>query len=190
MRLRVNRITDSVHSFISSACTVQPVDQSSASVNIHTGESMPAQSCQWISQHSHWRINASTVLSVDQSTFTPDVHCLHSPVNIHIRCSLTAQSCQHSHWIFTACSPVNIHTGYSLTAQSCQPSHWIFTDCRPVNIHTGYSLTAYPVNWLRPVMAIMASMQSECWMVYAGSDFPHLFQFCFSKEGMDHIVQN
>ena len=27
-------------------------------------------------------------------------------------------------------------------------------------------------------------------MVYAGSDFPHPFQPCFSKEGMDHIVQN
>ena len=26
--------------------------------------------------------------------------------------------------------------------------------------------------------------------VYAGSDFPHPFQLRFSKEGMDHIVQN
>ena len=40
-------------------------------------------------------------------------------------------------------------------------------------------------------MAIGASMQPEsARMVYARSDFPHLIQFCFSKEGMDHIVQN
>ena len=40
-------------------------------------------------------------------------------------------------------------------------------------------------------MAITASVQLEsARVVYAGSDFPHLFQFCFSKEGMDHIAQN
>ena len=238
MRLRVNRITDSVHSFISSACTVQPVDQSSASVNNHSpvsrsvniniGCSLTGQSC----QHSHQMFPDCTVLS----TFTLDSHCLQScqhsywifsacsPVNIHTGYSVPAvlstftldihclQSCQYSHGIYTDCSPVNIHTGYSPTAvlsiftldihwlQSCQHSHWIFTDCSPVNIHTGYSLTAYPVNMpdpiqkhflLWPLMAIMDNMQSESgWIVYAGSDFPHLFQFCFSKEGMDHIVQN
>ena len=26
--------------------------------------------------------------------------------------------------------------------------------------------------------------------IYAGSDFPHPFQFCFSKECMDHIARN
>ena len=47
------------------------------------------------------------------------------------------------------------------------------------------------VFWLRPVMAIMASVQpGSGQIVYAGSDFPHPFQLCFSKEGMDHIVQN
>ena len=164
MRLRVNRITDSVHSFISSACTVQPVDQSSASVNIHTGKSMPAQSCQCISQHSHWRVNASTVLSVHQSTFTLESQCQHSPVsgsvNIHTGESMPAQSCQwisqHSHRMFTVCtvlstftsdvhwlhSPVNIHTGYSLPAVLSTFTldiHWLHS---PVNLHTGYSLTA------------------------------------------------
>jgi len=40
-------------------------------------------------------------------------------------------------------------------------------------------------------MAITASVQPDSdWIVYAGSDFPHPFQFQFSKEGMDHIVQN
>ena len=44
---------------------------------------------------------------------------------------------------------------------------------------------------LRPVMAITASVQPESGrIVYAGSDFPHPFQLRFSKEGMDHIVQN
>ena len=40
-------------------------------------------------------------------------------------------------------------------------------------------------------MAITASVQPE-WgrIVYARSDFPHLFQFRFSKEGMDHIARN
>ena len=42
--------------------------------------------------------------------------------------------------------------------------------------------------WLRPVMA---SVQPELGrIVYAGSDFLHPFQLHFSKEGMDHIVQN
>ena len=69
---------------------------------------VPAQSSQWINPVHQ---STFTVLSADQSTLTSDVHWLHSPVNIHIRCSLTAQSCQHLHWIFTDRSPVNIHTG-------------------------------------------------------------------------------
>ena len=37
----------------------------------------------------------------------------------------------------------------------------------------------------------MASVQPESGqIVYAGSDFPHPFQLHFSKEDMDHIVQN
>ena len=37
----------------------------------------------------------------------------------------------------------------------------------------------------------MASVQPELGrIVYAGSDFPHPFQFRFSKEGMDLIAQN
>ena len=40
-------------------------------------------------------------------------------------------------------------------------------------------------------MAITASVQPESGrIVYAGSDFPHPFQLRFSKEGLDHIVQN
>ena len=41
-------------------------------------------------------------------------------------------------------------------------------------------------------MAITVSVQQpeSGWVVYAGSDFLHPFQFRFSKEGMDHIVQN
>ena len=40
-------------------------------------------------------------------------------------------------------------------------------------------------------MAISANLQPESGrIVYAGSDFPHPFQIRFSKEGMDHIVQN
>ena len=43
---------------------------------------------------------------------------------------------------------------------------------------------------LRPVMAITASVQTQSGrIVHAGSDFPQPFQFRFSKEGMDHIVQ-
>ena len=37
----------------------------------------------------------------------------------------------------------------------------------------------------------MASMQPESGrIIYPGSNFPHPFQFHFSKEGKDHIVQN
>ena len=44
---------------------------------------------------------------------------------------------------------------------------------------------------LRPVMAITASVQPESVRIlYAGSDFPHPFQFRFYKEGMGHAVQN
>ena len=40
-------------------------------------------------------------------------------------------------------------------------------------------------------MAVTASMQPESGrIVYVGSDFPHPIQFRFSKEGMDHTVQN
>ena len=40
-------------------------------------------------------------------------------------------------------------------------------------------------------MAITASVQPESGrVVYAGSDFPHPFQFCFSKEGVGHSMQN
>ena len=44
---------------------------------------------------------------------------------------------------------------------------------------------------LQSVMAVTASVQPESGrIVYAGSDFPHPFQFRFSKQGMDHFVQN
>ena len=40
-------------------------------------------------------------------------------------------------------------------------------------------------------MAVTASVQPEsAQIVYARSNFPHLFQLCFAKAGMDHIVQN
>ena len=40
-------------------------------------------------------------------------------------------------------------------------------------------------------MAITASAQPESGqIVYARSNFPHLFQLHFSEEGMDHVVQN
>ena len=45
--------------------------------------------------------------------------------------------------------------------------------------------------WLQPVMAAVANVQLESGrIVYAGSDFQHPIQFCSSKEGPDHIVQN
>ena len=54
--------------------------------------------------------------------------------------------------------------------------------------HAGSDPEAF---WLRPVMAITASVQPEMGrIVYAGSNFPHLFPFRFCKDGMDHIVQN
>ena len=60
--------------------------------------------------------------------------------------------------------------------------------CSNVNKHSGCDPEVF---WLRPVMAITASVQPESGrIVYAGSDFPHPFQLRFSKEGMDHIVQN
>ena len=45
--------------------------------------------------------------------------------------------------------------------------------------------------WLRPGIAITASVQSEsARIVYSRSDFPRPFQFRFSEEGMDYAVQN
>ena len=39
------------------------------------------------------------------------------------------------------------------------------------------------------IMAVTASAQPKSGRIaYAGSDFPHPFQFQFSKEGMDHTV--
>ena len=71
---------------------------------------------------------------------------------------------------------------------------------RPFQRLHDQTATAYPVKMpdpirkrflLRLVMAITANLQPESGrIVYAGSDFPHPFQPRFSKEGMDHIVQN
>ena len=45
--------------------------------------------------------------------------------------------------------------------------------------------------WLQPVLAVTASVQPESGrIVNAGSDFPHPFQLRFSKEGIDHVMQN
>ena len=45
--------------------------------------------------------------------------------------------------------------------------------------------------WLRPVMAITANVQPESGrIVYARSNLQHTFQFHFSKEAINHIVQN
>ena len=53
--------------------------------------------------------------------------------------------------------------------------------------HAGSDPEAF---WLQPVMAITASVQPESGrIVYAGSDFPHPFQFRFSKERVDPIAQ-
>ena len=55
------------------------------------------------------------------------------------------------------------------------------------------SYSHYGQLWpLRPVIAITASVQPESARVvyFARSDSPHPFQFRFSKEGMDYIVQN
>ena len=97
-------------------------------------------SVQCISQHSHWRVNASTVLSVDQSTFTLENQCQHSlvsgSVNIHTGCSLSAQSCQHSHQMFTDCTVLSTFTLDIHCLQSCQHSHWIFTDCTVLSTFT------------------------------------------------------
>ena len=54
--------------------------------------------------------------------------------------------------------------------------------------HAGSDSEAF---WLRPVMAIMASVQPEsARIVYLGSNFPHPIRFRFSKEGLNPTVQN
>ena len=58
----------------------------------------------------------------------------------------------------------------------------------PVNMPVPGDSEAF---WLQPVMAILASVQPELGLtIYTGSNFPHPIQFRFSKEGLDHIVQN
>ena len=53
--------------------------------------------------------------------------------------------------------------------------------------HAGSDPKAF---WLRPVMVIKASVQPEsARTTYARSGFPHPFQFRFSKEGLNYIVQ-
>ena len=60
-------------------------------------------------------------------------------------------------------------------------------DVRPSK-HAGSDPEAF---WLRPAMTITASVQPEsARIVYTRSDFPHPFQFLFSKDGMDHTAQN
>ena len=64
----------------------------------------------------------------------------------------------------------------------------------------GLPVNSYPIKHagsdpeafrLRPVIAVTTSVQPEsARIVYAGSDFPHPIRFRFSKEDMDHIVQN
>ena len=66
-----------------------------------------------------------------------------------------------------------------------------FFTCLTVTVPSKHAGSDPETFWLRPVMAITASVQPESGrIVYAGPDFPHPFQLRFSKEGMDHIAQN
>ena len=77
--------------------------------------------------------------------------------------------------------------GAPRTSGACNDLMWTGSQLLPSK-HAGSNPEAC---WLRPVMTITASVQPvSARVVYAGSDFPHLFQFRFSKEGKDHIVQN
>jgi len=59
------------------------------------------------------------------------------------------------------------------------------------NVPREHAASNPEVFWLQPVMAITTSMQPESSRIaYAGSNFTHPFQLHFSKESMDHNVQN
>ena len=67
----------------------------------------------------------------------------------------------------------------------------VLCECCKVNIPSKHAGSDPEAFWLRPVMAVTASLQLESGRrVYAGSDFPHPFQFRCSAEGMDHTAQN
>ena len=76
---------------------------------------------------------------------------------------------------------------YILYNNACWNST-LLMECSNVSKHAGSDPEVFR---LRPVMANTASVQPESGrIVYAGSDFPHPFQLRFSKEGVDHLVQN
>ena len=50
--------------------------------------------------------------------------------------------------------------------------------------------TCFGYSQLWPLQPAYSQKQARSWFVYAWSNFPHPIQFCFSKEGMDHSVQN
>ena len=61
----------------------------------------------------------------------------------------------------------------------------------PVHVPSKHAGSDPEAFWLRPVMAITASMQPlPGRIVYAGSDFSHAILSRSSKEGLDHIVSH
>ena len=77
---------------------------------------------------------------------------------------------------------------FSVISSNMYTWHTFNEGCWPRNTPSKHAGSDQEAFWLLPVMA---SMQPEsARIVYARSDFSHPFQFCFSKEGMDHIAQN
>ena len=78
----------------------------------------------------------------------------------------------------------------SVSARSC-PGHCVHIQSNIDTVASKHAGSHPEAFWLRPVMAITASVQPESGrIVLAGSDFALPFQFRFSKDGIGHTVQN
>ena len=75
--------------------------------------------------------------------------------------------------------PLSFVSANSLKILCAELASW-----RPPSKHAGSDLAMFGYKQLWP------SWPKSGQTVYAWSDFPHPVWFCFSKEGMDHVVQN
>ena len=109
--------------------------------------------------------------------------CRHNMQCVHLNKTAGVDRCRHN----MQC--VHLKKTAGVDTYIMQTSHVFLTDVIYLpSKHAGSDPEAF---LLRPVMAIRASVQPESGRtVYAGSYFPNPFQLRFSKEGMDHIVQN
>ena len=110
--------------------------------------------------------------------------CIAQQLDINTTAQLFKNTKPNKHWLYSVTIIVLFRTRFYHYIIICKKRKGFG---KLPSKHVGSDPEAF---WLWSVMAITTSVQPESgWIVYVGSDFPHLIQFHFSKEGMDRVVQ-